>query len=72
VVTQGWPRTGVSNQGGIPPREFHNYFRGNWNHTLTDSNLRNIDHLKPNSITLACSELVRCWFEAGSCQIPLH
>jgi len=28
--------------------------------------------LKPNSITLAGSELVRSWFEAGSCQIPLH
>ena len=27
---------------------------------------------KPNSITLAGSELVRSWFEAGSCQIPLH
>jgi len=23
--------------------------------------------LKPNSITLACSELVQSWFEAGSC-----
>jgi len=28
--------------------------------------------LKPNSITLAGSELVRSWFEAGSYQIPLH
>jgi len=27
---------------------------------------------KPNSITLAGSELVWSWFEAGSCQIPLH
>jgi len=26
-------------------------------------------HLKPNSITLAGSELVRSWFEAGSNQI---
>jgi len=28
-------------------------------------------YIKPNSITLAGSELVRSWFEAGSCQIPL-
>ena len=28
--------------------------------------------LKPNSITLASSELAPNMFEAGSCQIPLH
>jgi len=28
--------------------------------------------LKPNSITLASSELTPNMFEAGSCQIPLH
>jgi len=28
--------------------------------------------LKPNSITLASSELALNMFEAGSCQIPLH
>jgi len=27
---------------------------------------------KPNSITLASSELAPNMFEAGSCQIPLH
>ena len=27
---------------------------------------------KPNSITLASSELAPSMFEAGSCQIPLH
>ena len=31
----------------------------------------NVD-LKPNSITLASSELAPNMFEAGSCQIPLH
>jgi len=29
-------------------------------------------YLKPNSITLASSELAPNMFEAGSCQIPLH
>jgi len=28
--------------------------------------------LKPNSITLASSEMAQNMFEAGSCQIPLH
>jgi len=28
--------------------------------------------VKPNSITLASSELAPNMFEAGSCQIPLH
>jgi len=28
--------------------------------------------IKPNSTTLAGSDLVRSWFEADSCQIPLH
>jgi len=32
----------------------------------------NYDVLKPNSITLASSELAPNMFEAGSCQIPLH
>ena len=30
------------------------------------------DCYKPNSITLASSELAPNMFEAGSCQIPLH
>jgi len=30
------------------------------------------DAVQANSITLAGSELVRSWFEADSCQIPLH
>jgi len=34
--------------------------------------LLHVTALKPNSIMLAGSELVRSWFEAGSCQIPLH
>jgi len=29
-------------------------------------------HFKPNSITLASSELASNMFEAGSCLIPLH
>jgi len=34
--------------------------------------LRFIKQYKPNSITLASSELAPNMFEAGSCQIPLH
>ena len=30
------------------------------------------DEIKPNSITLASSELAPNMFEAGSCQIPLR
>jgi len=34
--------------------------------------VREPQELKPNSITLASSELAPSMFEAGSCQIPLH
>ena len=38
----------------------------------TPSSNTYVSRLKPNSITLASSELAPNMFEAGSCQIPLH
>jgi len=44
----------------------------NWTFTAVVALSFELVQVKPNSITLASSELAPNMFEAGSCQIPLH